>query len=216
MLIEVDSYRKTIKGTPVLNGISFEFHGGLVYGLRGKNGSGKTMLLRALAGLILPTSGRVLVDGKQLGVDLSFPESIGLLIESPSFIGRYTGLKNLELLASLKGIIGSDDVRRALIDVGLNPDDKRHYRKYSLGMKQRLGIACAIMEKPDLILLDEPINALDPSGVKLVEDILNRAKQRGALAIVACHDNDELELLADEILTLAEGQLVSSEVVNHE
>lgn len=216
MYVEVDSYCKTIKGVPVLDNITYSFKRGRVYGLRGKNGSGKTMLLRALSGLIFPTSGSVTIDGKRLGKDISFPESVGLLIENPSFISKYTGVKNLELLASLTGTIGSAEVREALSRVGLDPDDKRHYRKYSLGMKQRLGIACAIMEKPKILLLDEPINALDPTGTEQVELILDDAKRSGAFVVVACHDNDELKLLADEILTLAEGRIISSEVVDRE
>ncbi|AEB06497.1 ABC transporter related protein [Coriobacterium glomerans PW2] len=216
MYIEVDSYCKSIKGVTVLENISCGFERGRVYGLRGKNGSGKTMLLRALSGLIFPTSGCVRIGGKRLGKDMPFPESIGLLIENPSFLAKYTGAKNLELIAGLRGVIGREEIARAMRSVGLDPDDKRHYRKYSLGMKQRLGIACAIMEKPDILLLDEPINALDPTGVAQVEQVLARARERGAVAIVACHDMEELRLLADEILTLAEGRITDSEVVSHE
>lgn len=213
MYVEVKSYSKVVKGASVLNDVTCSFERGRVYGLQGKNGSGKTMLLRALSGLIFPTSGCVEIDGKRLGTDISFPESLGLLIESPAFIEKYTGLKNLELIASLKRVAGRKEVCEALHRIGLDASDKRHYRKYSLGMKQRLGIACAIMEKPDILLLDEPLNALDPSGVECVEKILDEEKQRGALVVVACHDADELRLLADEIFTLEGGRIVSSEVV---
>lgn len=216
MYVEVKSYSKVIKGVPVLNDITCSFERGRVYGLQGKNGSGKTMLLRALSGLIFPTSGCVEVEGKQLGKDISFPESLGLLIETPAFIDKYTGLRNLELIASLKCVIGREEVCEALARIGLDSFDKRHYRKYSLGMKQRLGIACSIMEKPDILLLDEPLNALDPSGVERVEKILDEEKRRGALVVVACHDVDELRLLADEILTLEGGRIVSNEVVSRE
>ncbi len=216
MYIEVNAYSKTIKGVTVLDNITCGFNRGRIYGLQGKNGSGKTMLLRALSGLIFPTSGSITIDDKHLGKDISFPKSVGLLIENPSFIGRYSGLKNLELIASLKGLINTDDVRKAITSVGLDPDDKRSYRKYSLGMKQRLGVACAVMEKPDIILLDEPINALDPSGIAYVEHIISKAKHDGALIIIACHDSEELNLLADEIVILAEGRIISKELVHHE
>ncbi|MCH4184744.1 MAG: ATP-binding cassette domain-containing protein [Eggerthellaceae bacterium] len=216
MQVEVHHYLKRIKGITILNDISYSFSSGIVYGLQGKNGSGKTMLLRAIAGLIFPTSGYVSSNNKIIGKNISFPDSIGLLIEHPSFIGKYTGFKNLQILSELKGVINDDDVRQAIKDVGLDPSDKRHYRKYSLGMKQRLGVACAMMEHPDIILLDEPINALDPTGVECVEHLLAKARQRGSLIIIACHDNNELRVLADKILTLSEGKIISSEAVNHE
>ncbi len=211
MRIEVSHYTKVIKGVTVLDDVNLAFEPGTCYGLRGKNGSGKTMLLRAIAGLLFPTSGGVFVNGKKLGKDIDFPASVGLLIETPSFLPRYTGFKNLQLLAGLRGIASDDDIAEALRRVGLDPGDKRVFRKYSLGMQQRLGIACAIMEHPDLILLDEPINALDPSGVACVETIVGEEKERGAIVVVACHDAEELDLLADEIFVMAEGRLASCE-----
>lgn len=211
MRVEISHYTKVIKGITVLDDVNLALEPGTCYGLRGKNGSGKTMLLRAIAGLLFPTSGGVFVDGKKLGKDIDFPDSVGLLIEIPSFLPRYSGFKNLQLLAGLRGIASDDDVAEALRRVGLDPDDKRPYRKYSLGMQQRLGIACAIMEHPDLILLDEPINALDPSGVARVETIVHDERERGAIVVVACHDAEELDLLADEIFVMAEGRLISRE-----
>lgn len=213
MSIHVCSYTKTIKGITVLDGITCSFEPGRVYGLQGKNGSGKTMLLRAISGLILPTSGYVSIDGKVVGEDMVFPPSIGLLIENPSFIARYTGMKNLELLATLKGKASASRIREVLEQVGLDPADKRPYRKYSLGMKQRLGIACAVMEGPDIVLLDEPLNALDPSGISCVKRVLDDMRGRGATIVVACHDADELRQISDEILTLAEGGIVAQEQV---
>ena len=174
------------------------------------------MLLRGISGLIFPSSGSITIENKRLGKDISFPKSLGLLIEHPSFIGKYSGLKNLQLIASLKGIATESDIRSSLIKIGLNPEDKRPYRKYSLGMKQRLGIACAIMETPDIILLDEPTNALDPTGIELAETILIEAKRNGALIIIACHDRNELQRFSDEIITLAEGRIMGRELVEHE
>lgn len=213
MFVEVTSYTKKIKGATVLDNVSCSFEKGRVYGLKGKNGSGKTMLLRAISGLIFPTSGSVSVGGAVLGKDISFPDSMGLLIEEPSFIKKYTGLKNLKLLASLRDRIGNGEIADALRKAGLEPADKRTYRKYSLGMKQRLAIACAIMEDPALVLLDEPLNALDPSGVECVKTILDEKRRAGSLIVVACHDNEELHILADEILTLAEGRIIDCEKV---
>jgi ABC-2 type transport system ATP-binding protein len=208
MVIKLTDVSKTIKGTKVLNNINLEFTSGKVYGLKGKNGSGKTMLMRAICGLIR-TDGSIEIDGKILGKDISFPESIGVLIENPSFISNYTGFKNLKVLASIQNRIGDEDIRKALRQVQLDPDDKRTYRKYSLGMKQKLGIAAAFMENPDIIILDEPINALDEAAAKQVHEILDEQKNRGAIIIIACHDKEELEMLSDEIIEISEGTVNS-------
>lgn len=207
MYIELRHVTKSIKGRVVLNDINCCFESGHIYGLKGKNGSGKTMLMRAVCGLIKIHEGEVDIDGKILGKDISFPESIGALIENPAFIDSYTGFKNLQVLASIQHRISDEEIRLVLEEVGLEPDDKRTYRKYSLGMKQRLGIAAAVMEKPDIIILDEPINALDESGGKMVRDLLKKHKERGAVIIIACHDTEELEFLSDRIMILNEGRM---------
>lgn len=208
MYIELNNVSKKIKGVTVLDKISCRFESGKIYGLKGKNGSGKTMLMRAISGLIKIRDGEIKIDGKILGKDISFPESIGVLIENPAFIDSYTGMKNLKVLADIQKRIGESEIRDVLNEVGLDYDDKRTFRKYSLGMKQRLGIAAAIMENPDIIILDEPINALDESGAKLVRKILDKHKKRGAIIIIACHDSEELEILADEIYTISEGRML--------
>lgn len=210
MNIEVRNLSKTIKGATVLNGVDLSLEGGRVYGLRGKNGSGKTMLMRALAGLIRPTVGEVIVDGRPLAAG-EFPPSVGIMIENPAFVGKYTGFRNLKYLAGIRNEIGDIDIERVLAEVGLDPHDKRTFKKYSLGMKQRLGIACAVMENPELLLLDEPINALDPAGVEMVQRLVARQKERGAIVVVACHDAEELDDLADEIYLMAEGRIVGHE-----
>ena len=209
MYIKITDVNKTIKKAPILRDINLEFTGGKVYGFRGKNGSGKTMLMRAICGLITPDSGIIDIDGKILGKDISFPESIGVLIENPSFIGNYTGFKNLKVLASIQNRIGDEQIRKALEDIGLDPDDKRTYRKYSLGMKQKLGIAAAVMENPDIIILDEPINALDEVSVEKVHDILDEQKKRDAVIIIACHDKEELDQLSDEIIEISDGRIIN-------
>ena len=207
MNIEVIHATKYIKKSLILKDVNIHLESGTVYGLQGPNGGGKTMLMRLLCGLIRATEGQVLIDGKELGKDMDFPNSLGLLIENPAFLPGYTGLQNLLLLAQLQDRIGEKEARQALLDVGLNPDDKRKYRKYSLGMKQRLGIAAAIMEQPELILLDEPTNALDDKGVAQICNLIRRERDRGALVVLACHDAEILENLSDEIFYIHDGIL---------
>lgn len=207
MRIEIRNISKKIGQAEVLKNINLLFEGGKIYGLRGKNGSGKTMLMRAICGLITVSQGEIIIDGKKLGRDMSFPESVGVLIENPSFIDNFSGYKNLKILADINHIIGESEIRNVIQIVGLDPDDKKKFKKYSLGMKQRLGIAAAIMEKPKLLLLDEPINALDEKGVADIREILVRLKDENRIIIVACHDREELELLSDEIIEMAEERL---------
>lgn len=207
MEIIVKSATKYIKKALILDDVNIQLTGGKIYGLKGPNGSGKTMLMRLLCGLIRPTSGEVWIDGKKLGKDMDFPESVGLLIENPAFLPNYTGYENLELLAQIRGKIGAEEICQSLLEVGLDPHDLRKYRKYSLGMKQRLGIAAAIMEKPDLLIVDEPTNALDDSGVEQIRTILRRERERGALVVIACHDSLLLETLSDEIYKIYEGKV---------
>lgn len=207
MKLNLEHVNKTIKKALVLDDVTMTLEGGHIYGLKGPNGSGKTMLMRVMAGLIRPTSGRVCVDGRQLGRDMDFPPSVGLLLENPSFLPNHTGLKNLELLAGIQHRVTNVDIRQTLQDVGLNPDDPRTFRKYSLGMKQRLGIAAAIMEQPDLILVDEPTNALDDNGIQQICTLLRRERDRGALLILSCHDASILEDLSDEIFHIYDGKV---------
>ncbi len=208
MYIELKNISKTIKGTKVLDNINYVFNSGKVYGIQGKNGCGKTMLMRVISGLIRPTEGTVNINGSILWKDMTFPSSIGTLIENPAFIDSYTGFKNLKMLASIKGNIGDEEIRTALTRVGLDSDDNRKYRKYSLGMKQKLGIACAFMEYPDIVILDEPINAIDKDGVILVREILNDLKKRDKIVIIACHDAEEMKILADEIIQMERGKVL--------
>lgn len=208
MELKLVNVTKDIRKVRVLEDISIEMEGGYVYGLKGKNGCGKTMLMRVISGLIKPTKGQVIINDEELHKSISFPRSIGVLIENPSFINGYTGFENLSIIASIKGIIGEDEINEALEKVGLDPKDKRKYRKYSLGMKQRLGIACAVMEKPDIVILDEPINAIDQAGVLLIRNILEELKAEGKIIIIACHDTEEMELLADIIYEMEEGRIV--------
>jgi ABC-2 type transport system ATP-binding protein len=216
MSIIFENVTKTIRGKTVLREISLSFEAGRITGLRGINGSGKTMLLRLLAGLIHPTEGKITIDGKKLGEDIEFPPSMGLLIENPAFLGQYSGAENLEMLASLRQNVTKEDVRALLEKVGLAADGDTKYRKYSLGMKQRLGIAGAILGKPELLLLDEPTNALDTKGVELLRDIIGEERQRGAAVVVACHDAAFLDSISDEIYCLENGQLTDHLILHEE
>ena len=216
MSIIFENVTKTIRGKTVLQGVTLSMEAGRVTGLRGINGSGKTMLLRLLAGLIHPTEGRITIDGKTLGTDMEFPPSMGLLIENPAFLGQYTGAENLEMLASLHQNVTKEDVRALLEKVGLAADGDTKYRKYSLGMKQRLGIAGAILGEPELLLLDEPTNALDTKGVELLRSSIQEERQRGAAIVVACHDAAFLESVSDEIYCLENGQLTDHLILQEE
>ncbi len=208
MKIEIQDVTKKIKDTVILDHIQMKLESGTVYGLQGKNGSGKTMLLRLLCGLILPTQGQVMIDGKILGKEISFPEKVGALIENPAFLDHFTGFENLKILSEIKNEITEKEVAQSLEKVGLNPIDKRKYRKYSLGMKQRLGIACAFMERPDLILLDEPTNALDPEGIECLHCLVKEAKERKALIVLACHDVEELSKMTDVVIRMEGGRVI--------
>jgi len=180
---------------------------GNVYGFQGINGSGKTMLMRLICGLIYPTKGEIVIDGKRLGKEITFPQSVGLLLENPAFLDSYTGFENLEMLASIKNIITREEIHEAITSVGLDPLDKRKYKKFSLGMKQREKSFSRLMEKPDILILDEPTNSLDSSGVSLVKTILAKERERGAIIILACHDLPVLQDVSDEIFLLEQGKI---------
>lgn len=209
--IEVKNLCKTINKNMVLDNINLHMVSGQVYGFQGINGSGKTMLMRVLIGLIHPTSGTILIDQKELGKDMDFPKSIGFLLENPTFLDMYSGPDNLRLLAGVDNNISADMINKeidSLIEeVGLKSARNKKYKKYSLGMKQRLGIAAAVLGNPDIVVLDEPTNALDDDGKDMVKRIVKMQKERGALVIISCHEMQTLEELSDEIVRLKEGRI---------
>ena len=205
--IKIENLVKTIKGNKVIDNITLTPTSPKIVGFKGINGSGKTMLMRLICGLIKPTDGKITINGKVLHKDISFPESIGVLIENPAFLDGYSGFENLKMLASIKNIVKDYQIKDIIRAVGLNPDDKKHYKKYSLGMKQRLGIACALMESPDIIVLDEPTNALDSDGITMVKELIVQKREEGALVIISCHDIDILKELSEEIYVLEQGKL---------
>ncbi|MDD6138441.1 MAG: ATP-binding cassette domain-containing protein [Lachnospiraceae bacterium] len=209
--IEVKNLCKTINKNMVLDNINLHMVSGQVYGFQGINGSGKTMFMRALIGLIHPTSGKILIDQKELGKDMDFPKSIGFLLENPTFLDMHSGPDNLRLLAGVDNNISADMINKeidSLIEeVGLKSAGNKKYKKYSLGMKQRLGIAAAVLGNPDIVVLDEPTNALDDDGKDMVKRIVKMQKERGALVIISCHEMQTLEELSDEIIRLREGRI---------
>lgn len=208
--IEIKNLTKVIKGTEVLKNINISLDENKVYGFLGRNGSGKTMLFRAICGLIKPSSGTILINNKMLHKDISFPENLGVTIESPGFWKQYTGFENLKTLALIQKKISDNDINQALLRVGLDPKDNRVYKKYSLGMKQKLDIAQAIMEKPELIILDEPTNALDEESVENVRKILLEEKERGATILIASHNKEDIEILSDFKFKIDNGKIINS------
>lgn len=203
--IQVKNLSKEIKGKYILNNINLSFERGKIYGLYGRNGSGKTMLLRALAGLLIPTEGEIDMDGKILHKDMDFPENVGVIIENTSLLPQFDGFTNLKQLGKIRNVATDEDIDNALDTVGLKGETKK-VKAYSLGMRQRLSIAQAIFEKPELLLLDEPTNALDENYINKVREILLKEKDRGAIVIIASHNKDDLRILADEIISMSDGK----------
>lgn len=206
-IITVEGVSKTYKGTKVLDNVNVVFGSGRIHGIIGRNGSGKTMLIKAVCGLVQPDSGKITVFGKVVGKDVDFPENIGVIIESPGFLPSESGYRNLAYLASLRGKIGKPEIRNAIISVGLNPDDKKHVGKYSLGMRQRLGIAQAIMENPDILILDEPMNGLDKSGVEDIRKLLLKFRNEGKTILLVSHSTEDIGILCDEVYEMDSGRL---------
>lgn len=211
MELAANSISKTIRGKAILSDVSLRLKSGNIYGFIGKNGSGKTMLFRALSGLMRIDSGSIVWKGKTLHKDFSVLPSLGIIIENAGLYPNFTGVQNLTYLAGLTKRIGKEEIVDAISRVGLDPYDKRLYGKYSLGMKQRLAVAQAIMESPDVIMLDEPTNALDETGVEEIRQIILDEKERGALILLASHNKEDIQLLADELYRVEKGHVVRME-----
>lgn len=210
MFIEIKNATKEIKKNVVLNDISLCLKSGKVYGIRGVNGSGKTMLMRAICGLIRLSSGSIQIDGKTVGKDIEFPDKTGVLIENPGLIENYTGFMNVRTLADVKKITSDEEIRDILLRLNLDPDDKRKVKKYSLGMKQKIGIAEAFIDKPDLIILDEPFNALDAKSVEIVKAMIREYINGDRIILISCHDAGILNEVCDEIYNMEEGKLIEA------
>ena len=207
MMIDVKNLSLILQKNEILKDISVHFERGKIHGLIGRNGSGKTMLMKCICGFVKPTSGEITVDGKRIGKDCDFPKNTGIIIETPGFIPYYSGYKNLKLLADLRGKITRDDIRKTMQQVGLDPDLKRHVRKYSLGMRQRLGLAQAIMENPDLLILDEQMNCLDKDGVADMRKYLLDLKAQGKTILIASHSAEDIDILCDTVCEMDKGRL---------
>ena len=204
-IIKVEDVSLTMQKTEILKNINITFETGQIYGLVGRNGSGKTMLMKCFCGFVRPTKGSIFVGDKKIGQDLDFIENAGIIIETPGFIPYYSGLKNLMILAGLNKKITKEEVKKTMEQVGLNPKLKRYVGKYSLGMRQRLGIAQAIMEEPDILILDEPMNGLDNQGVEDIRKILLEQKEQGKTIIIASHNREDIDILCDQVWEMNHG-----------
>ena len=203
--ISVQNVSKTFGDTTVLRQVSREFEEGRVHGIVGNNGSGKTVLMKCICGFLPPTEGKILVRGKQVGRDMDFPDDTGIIIETPGFLPNLTGVKNLELLASLRRRVDREGIRRTIERVGLDPDSKKPVGKYSLGMRQRLGIAQAIMENPSILILDEPFNGLDKNGEADMRQVIKGLREQGKTIILASHNQMDIDELCDTVCEMDAG-----------
>ena len=205
--VQIIEAGKRIGKTWVFQNINATFEKGKIYGLIGKNGAGKTMLLKSICGLTDITAGSIIVFEKKVGIDIDIPQSIGVIIEVPGFLPDLSGYANLKYLADLRNIIGEREIHDTMKIVGLSAENKKPVKKYSLGMKQRLGIAQALMEKPDLLLLDEPMNGLDRQGVEDMKCLFKRLSEVGKTIILASHHKEDIEDLCEYIYTMEDGKL---------
>lgn len=208
-IIEVRSANKAFKETQALKNVTLSFEKGKIHGIIGRNGSGKTVLFKCICGLMRLDSGTITVDGKQVGKDIEIPGGLGIIIEAPGFLPNYSGFKNLKFLANINRKIGDQDIKAFIKKVGLDPEEKKHVGKYSLGMRQRLGIAQAIMEDPDILIFDEPMNGLDNEGVKDIRKLFLELKENGKTLLIASHNAEDIHVLCDTVHEMDKGQLIS-------
>ena len=206
-IVEVKGVNLTLGKNDILKDINVSFEEGKIHGLIGRNGSGKTMLMKCICGFIKPTSGEITVDEKRVGKDVDFPKDMGIIIETPGFIPYYSGYKNLKLLAGLNGKIDKEEIMKSMEQVGLDPTLKRHVRKYSLGMRQRLGLAQAIMENPKILVLDEPFNGLDKDGVKDMREYLLSYREQGKTILICSHSAEDISVLCDTVHEMDKGYI---------
>ncbi len=207
LIIDVVGVSKVLQKRNVLNNVSFSMPIGTLYGISGHNGSGKSMLLRVITGLVFPTSGSISVFGQQIGRQVEFPRDTGAMIDGPGILPEYSGMRNLELLAQIRGVVGRDRVVEVLEEVGLDPGDRRPAKMYSMGMKQRLGLAQALLEKPQLLILDEPTNALDREGVEEIHALLKRLHGAGTTVLITSHSQSELDHLCQQTYRMEKGRI---------
>ena len=206
-MIELTKVTKAFKNEEVLKETTIEFEKGKITGIVGRNGSGKTVLMKIICGLLKPTTGTVVVNGQRIGKDVDFPGDIGIIIETPIFVPYQSAMTNLKNLAAIRGKIKDDRIREVIRMVGLNPDDKKRVGKFSLGMRQRLGIAQAIMEDPSLLVLDEPMNGLDKDGVEDMRQLFKQLKEEGKTILLCSHNAEDIAVLCDEVYEMEKGEI---------
>lgn len=197
--LKVSRLTKSFKKETVFENVNLELPSGNIYGFVGHNGSGKSVFFKVLCGILLPNKGTVSIFGQVLGKDIDFPDKVGAVIETPGFLPEYSGFKNLKYLASIRKLIGDDEVKTAMERVGLDPNSRKSVKKYSLGMKQRLALAQAIMERPQMLILDEPMNGLDKTGVKQIRELLLTLKAQGTTILLSSHMSADIHLLCDHV-----------------
>jgi ABC-2 type transport system ATP-binding protein len=207
--VEVTNVSKKYKDKMLVGDVSFEVKKGEILGIVGLNGSGKTVILKCICGLMEYSSGTIKVNDKIIGKECEYPKNMGVIIETPGFLPYYSGIKNLEYLASLKKKIGKQEIKDVLVKVGLGGEEKKLVAKYSLGMKQRLGIAQAIMEDPEFLILDEPMNGLDKEGIAEVRRLLLEMKEAGKTMIITSHNEEDIKVLCDKVIEMDKGKLVA-------
>lgn len=205
--IEINHVTKKFGDDVILHDINISMEQGKVYGISGNNGSGKTVLMKCICGFLPVTEGVIRVGGKIIGAEVDFPESVGVIIEMPGFLTNLTGMRNLEILAGLQGKISKNEIREAICKAGLDPGLKKSVAKYSLGMRQRLGIAQAIMEDPEFLILDEPFNGLDKHGVEDIRNLLLGLKKDGKTIILASHNSEDIRILCDKVYEMDGGRI---------
>ena len=206
-IIQLEQATKRFNENIVLNNITVSFNKGLIHGIIGRNGSGKTMLLKVICGFVPLTSGKIFVNDVQIGKGTDVPSDVGIIIETPGFLPNYSAFQNLKLLAKIKKKISIDRIQEVMCLVGLDPDNKKHVSKLSMGMRQRLGIAQAIMENPSLLILDEPFNGLDANGIEDMRNLLLDQKERGKTILMASHSSEDIKCLCDNVIRMEQGRI---------
>lgn len=209
--IEICEVTKQFGEYRALDHVSVNFQRGRIHGIIGRNGSGKTVLFKCICGFLRVDQGKILVDGKQIGKDIEVPENTGIIIETPGFLPNYSAYQNLRFLADIRNKIGKEEIRETILRVGLDPENKKHVGKYSLGMRQRLGLAQAIMEDPSLLILDEPMNGLDNQGVEDMRKLLLELKAQGKTILLASHNREDIAILCDTVVELDHGRIIKTE-----
>lgn len=207
-VISLENVTKIYGKNTVLSNVSISFAKNKIHGIIGRNGSGKTMLLKCICGLTIKTTGKIIVNGKEIGKDTDIAPNVGIIIEAPGFLPNYTGYHNLKFLADINGIVSKEQIKAAIKRVGLDPDSKKKVSQYSLGMRQRLGIAQAIMEKPSILLLDEPLNGIDKHGIEDIRELFLQLRNEGTTIVLASHNKEDIELLCDTVCEMDNGMIV--------